>query len=183
VRPRTAGLAAAGLVAAAVGAQAQEFSMNRPGSGARSAGMGNAFIALSDDGTAASWNPAGLSQLRKPEFSLVYNTSHRGQSREGYRTRDGSAAYTTMASSSTDADLEFASAAVPFGVGAKAVTLQVGWRRLSILIRGAGGHVASPLARRLARRASSASTTPARATSTCGRWRGRSASPPACRSA
>ena len=130
MRPRTAGLAAAGLVAAAVGAQAQEFSLNRPGSGARSAGMGNAFIALSDDGTAASWNPAGLSQLRKPEFSLVYNTSHRSRSLEGYRTRDGSAAFTTLASSSTDADLEFASAAAPFGVGGKAVTLQVGWRRL-----------------------------------------------------
>ena len=33
--------------------------------------MGNAFIAVSDDGTAASWNPAGLSQLRRPELSVV----------------------------------------------------------------------------------------------------------------
>jgi hypothetical protein len=29
---------------------------NRSGSGARAAGMANAFIAVSDDGTAASWN-------------------------------------------------------------------------------------------------------------------------------
>ena len=53
-------------------AAAAQSSLNRPGSGARAAGMGNAFIAVSDDGTAASWNPAGLSQLRKPELSLAW---------------------------------------------------------------------------------------------------------------
>ena len=50
-------------------------AFNRTGSGARAAGMANAFIAISDDGTAASWNPSGLAQLRKPEFSLVSTTS------------------------------------------------------------------------------------------------------------
>ena len=33
--------------------------------------MGGAFIAVADDATAASWNPAGLIQLEKPEMSLV----------------------------------------------------------------------------------------------------------------
>jgi len=42
-----------------------------PGVGARAFGMGGAFIARPDDGTAASWNPAGLSYLRLPEFSIV----------------------------------------------------------------------------------------------------------------
>lgn len=42
------------------------------GSGARAFGMGGAFIAIADDATAASWNPAGLAQLVKPEISLVY---------------------------------------------------------------------------------------------------------------
>jgi hypothetical protein len=69
-------LATAALVAATTTATAQD-SLNRPGSGARAAGMGNAFIAVSDDGTAASWNPAGLSQLRKPELSLVHSASWR----------------------------------------------------------------------------------------------------------
>jgi long-subunit fatty acid transport protein len=35
--------------------------------------MGGAFIAVADDATAASWNPAGLTQLRKPEFSFAYS--------------------------------------------------------------------------------------------------------------
>lgn len=41
------------------------------GSGARAYGMAGAFLARADDATAASWNPAGLSYLRRPEFSLV----------------------------------------------------------------------------------------------------------------
>jgi long-chain fatty acid transport protein len=41
------------------------------GSGARALGMGGAFLARADDATAVSWNPAGLSYLGRPEFSLV----------------------------------------------------------------------------------------------------------------
>jgi long-subunit fatty acid transport protein len=119
----------AGALAAA-NAGAQDISLSRPGSGARAAGMGNAFIAVSDDGTAASWNPAGLSQLRKPEFSLVHSTTGRNFHLEGYRTRDQTAAFSTLSTASSSAGIEFASAAVPFSVGGKPVTLQVGWRRL-----------------------------------------------------
>lgn len=46
-------------------------SPNPVGSGARAVGMGGAFIAVADDATAASWNPAGLVQLETPEISLV----------------------------------------------------------------------------------------------------------------
>ena len=46
-------------------------SPNPVGSGARAMGMGGAFIGIADDATAASWNPAGLIQLEKPEVSLV----------------------------------------------------------------------------------------------------------------
>jgi hypothetical protein len=45
------------------------------GAGARAYGMGGAFLARPDDATAASWNPAGLSYLRRPELSLVGNHS------------------------------------------------------------------------------------------------------------
>lgn len=38
--------------------------------GTRSAGMGNAFVGLANDGTALYWNPAGLAQLRTREFSI-----------------------------------------------------------------------------------------------------------------
>ena len=43
------------------------------GVGARALGMGGAFLARADDATAASWNPAGLSYLRRPEVSIVGN--------------------------------------------------------------------------------------------------------------
>jgi len=46
-------------------------SPNPVGSGARAMGMGGAFIAVADDATAASWNPAGLYQLETPEVSIV----------------------------------------------------------------------------------------------------------------
>ena len=41
------------------------------GSGARALGQGGAFIAVVDDATAASWNPAGLIQLERLEASIV----------------------------------------------------------------------------------------------------------------
>lgn len=41
------------------------------GAGARAAGMADAFVAIADDATAASWNPAGLVQLEDPELSIV----------------------------------------------------------------------------------------------------------------
>jgi len=48
-------------------------AFNIEGTGARALGMGGAFIAVADDATAASWNPAGLAQLTKPEASMVYD--------------------------------------------------------------------------------------------------------------
>src|SRR5712692_400351 len=41
------------------------------GVGARPLGMGGAFVAVADDATAASWNPAGLALLLHPEVSIV----------------------------------------------------------------------------------------------------------------
>lgn len=45
-----------------------QFNFGNPG--ARSLGMGGAFIGLADDASAAEANPAGLTILRKPELSL-----------------------------------------------------------------------------------------------------------------
>lgn len=56
-------------------ASGQEVRMGTPmvpvGSGARAMGQGNAFIAVADDATAASWNPGGLTQLERPECSFA----------------------------------------------------------------------------------------------------------------
>lgn len=50
------------------GASVIPFSFGPPG--ARSLGMGGAFIALADDATAAEANPAGLTKLSRPEVSI-----------------------------------------------------------------------------------------------------------------
>ena len=48
------------------------FSAPLPsGSGARAMGLAGAFTAVADDATAASWNPAGLVRLERPEASVV----------------------------------------------------------------------------------------------------------------
>lgn len=60
-------------MAGAQGLPPVNASPNTVGSGARALGMGNAFIAVADDATAASWNPGGLTQLQRPEISFVYN--------------------------------------------------------------------------------------------------------------
>ena len=49
------------------------FSAPLPsGSGARALGLAGAFTAVADDATAASWNPAGLVRLERPEASVVF---------------------------------------------------------------------------------------------------------------
>lgn len=70
------------LILTGFAAQAQlqiNSSPNVVGSGARALGMGGAFIAIADDATAASWNPGGLTQLERPEISLVYDFDWRSE--------------------------------------------------------------------------------------------------------
>ena len=141
--PRAAAPAAlAALLAAAGTASAQVgTSLNRSGSGARAAGMANAFVAVSDDGTAASWNPAGLAQLRKPEFSFVYTVSDRGIGYTGMRSADGRTAYSNRHFDHTNSSPEFASAALPFTVARRPVTVQLGWQRIYQLSGSLSGEV------------------------------------------
>jgi len=54
--------------------QQQGLSFNFFGGGARSEGMGQAYIAVSDDGTAGSWNPAGLHVHEKTFMAFSYST-------------------------------------------------------------------------------------------------------------
>jgi long-chain fatty acid transport protein len=118
------------IATAAVATAQVNLSLNRAGSGARAAGMGDAFVAVCDDGTAASWNPAGLAQLRQPELSFVYGVSDRNFHMSGLRSSDNTVAYSNWQSPFSYASPEFASAALPFSVLNKPVTLQGGWHRL-----------------------------------------------------
>lgn len=54
-----------------------QFNFGNPG--ARSLGMGGAFIGLADDASAADANPAGLTILRKPEASIEARQSTTAQ--------------------------------------------------------------------------------------------------------
>lgn len=64
----------AGGVSAALGQTNSEINsglqFNFSSPGARSLSLGGAFIGLADDATAAYTNPAGLTALSKPEFSI-----------------------------------------------------------------------------------------------------------------
>ncbi|MBC8232692.1 hypothetical protein H8E77_24350 [bacterium] len=41
--------------------------------GVRAIGMGSAFVPVADDGTAISWNPAGVSRLKRYTINLMYS--------------------------------------------------------------------------------------------------------------
>lgn len=132
----------AALLAGAGTAHAQiAASLNRSGSGARAAGMGNAFVAVSDDGTAASWNPAGLAQLRKPEFSLVYTVGRQDLQLSGMRSADGAIAYSNRHTQANGASPEFLCAALPLTLARLPVTVQLGWQRIYQLNGNTGGEV------------------------------------------
>jgi len=59
------------------------------GGGARAEGMGKAFIAVSDDNTAGSWNPAGLIDLEQPILSLSYGSMFPRGSSDAFAYRSG----------------------------------------------------------------------------------------------
>lgn len=84
-------------------------SPNPQGSGARAIGMGGAFISVADDATAASWNPAGLVQLERPEMSVVGQGSYRAENNQFGKYPEASGEQT-----SSQANLNYLSAAYPF---------------------------------------------------------------------
>lgn len=108
-------------------AQQVEMSstLNPVGSGARAMGMGGAFISIADDATAASWNPAGLIHLERPEVSIVYSYFRRGQSYSSYiHPEIGS-------ENSMDANgLNYASAAYPFILFNRNMIISLNYQRL-----------------------------------------------------
>jgi long-subunit fatty acid transport protein len=100
-------------------------SLNPVGSGARATGMGSAFIGVADDATAASWNPAGLIQLEKPEISGVYSFFYRRQS---YSSEVHPEIETT---NTMDSDgLNYASIAYPFILFNRNMIVSLNYQRL-----------------------------------------------------
>ena len=92
------------------------------GSSARAYGMGGAFLARPDDATAASWNPAGLSYLRRPELSLVgvRNSFDRRATRDPFLSTDHLLGNTP----------DFAALTYPVSFGSVTGAVQVSFQRV-----------------------------------------------------
>jgi long-subunit fatty acid transport protein/photosystem II stability/assembly factor-like uncharacterized protein len=100
-------------------------SPNPVGSGARAVGMGGAFIAIADDATAASWNPAGLIQLERPEVSIV--------GAYGYRKETFSSGLHPEIANTGDVDdvgINYFSASVPFRLFQRNMVSSINYQRL-----------------------------------------------------
>jgi hypothetical protein len=101
-------------------------SFNPVGSGSRGLGMGGAFIAVADDGTAASFNPAGLAQLRRSELAIVgfgdeLDTTLVVPQVDGGRQ--------TLTTTSRHGAPDFVGLSVPFEAGGKNLTVQLSYQR------------------------------------------------------
>jgi long-subunit fatty acid transport protein len=88
------------------------------GAGARALGMGGAFLARADDATAASWNPAGLSYLRRPEVTVVGNHAAIDADR------------TTELSTFRSDTLDFAAFTYPLRLGSVSGSAQISYQRV-----------------------------------------------------
>lgn len=115
-------LAAPGPVAGQDPIVPLKFSFSDPG--ARSMGLGGAFVALADDATAAFSNPAGLTQLVEPEVSIEgrrwsYSTRFTERGRvEGLPSGFGADTMVGLRTATSDEDitgLAFLSLAYPRG--------------------------------------------------------------------
>lgn len=100
-------------------------SFNPVGAGARGLGMGGAFIGVADDGTAASFNPAGLAQLRRTELAVVgfndeLRTTLTVPRRQGVETLQNVTRHYRP---------DFIGLSVPFEVGNRNLTVELSYQR------------------------------------------------------
>ena len=98
-------------------------SFNPVGAGARGLGMGGAFIGVADDGSAASFNPAGLAQLRRSELALV------GFHHAVETTLPNPDTGSSETEKSEHRAPDFVGLAVPFVAGGRNLTVQVSYQR------------------------------------------------------
>lgn len=102
-------------------------SFNPVGAGARGLGMGGAFIAVADDGTASSFNPAGLAQLRRSELAIVGFKQEVTSTLSGLRLGTGDVETTVEAAQHTSPD--FVGLAIPFELASRNLTVQISYQR------------------------------------------------------
>lgn len=119
------------------------------GSGARAFGMGGAFIAIADDATAASWNPAGLSQLEKPEVSVVFAANDLETTLPGltFTSEVFSQSVSEIKLSQSGSNVDFLSFAYPFRIRTLKMVSQISYQRLINLALDA--HLDQPVINRV----------------------------------
>lgn len=121
-----AGLAVLVLAASAFG----DADWNLTGQGARSLGMGGAFIGICDDATALSWNPAGLAQLDRPELSGVFKLeTHKNYWTPKSYTQGGTTYNLNYKSSNTHFVPNFFSGAFPLKVAQRNLTFALAYQQ------------------------------------------------------
>ncbi len=110
-------------------ARIEIFAVSSPptpvGSGARAMGMGGAFVAVADDATAASWNPAGLIQLQTPEISGAFSWENRS-------TRRYSAVFSSSGEEQSDSAsaLNYLSFVYPFSLARRNMVFSLNFQKL-----------------------------------------------------
>jgi long-subunit fatty acid transport protein len=106
-------------------AQLAGVDFNTLGGGARARGMGGAFLGVADDVTAVFWNPAGISQIEKAEFTMgLKNTLNKGTLEANSIDYDFDHSYGSM---------DFVSFAYPFKFSDKNSGFAVAYQRLADL--------------------------------------------------
>jgi long-subunit fatty acid transport protein len=105
-------------------AQEKIPDFNLTGAGARAEGFGGAFIGVADDATAVVWNPAGLSQLERPEASVV--TRFVGENNKYVNKDDPS--FNSEESQSTFG-LNFTSFALPVKIGSLSIVTAIAFQK------------------------------------------------------
>lgn len=102
---------------------------NFMGGGGRARGMGGAYLGISDDPSAASWNPAGLHQINKPQMLLSF--------RSYMRRSDFTSSANGLDLSFSDKlkrnnnSISFASVAIPFKIKEKELVGSVLFQKLA----------------------------------------------------
>lgn len=113
------------------------------GAGARALGMGGAFIAVADDATAATFNPAGLAQLLKPEISVVGQGIQRRVSYQEFQTttQGRHLAVSDSLIGHTHFDPLLLSGMVPLRVAGRNLAVQLSAQRAYTMGEGDSRHV------------------------------------------
>ena len=101
------------------------------GAGARAMGLGGAFIAVADDATAVSFNPAGLAQLLKPEVGFVGRGLSKRLSFQDFETtsKGRQLAVSDSLASETRFDPLFISGTIPLRLNGRNLVLQLSVHR------------------------------------------------------